>query len=287
MAAAAFRSRTRQEGFMAAAAFRTRILEGGWRRCQGSVVGVLVVLLQAFAGLTHASDAKGKAVHWGYEGAGGPERWAALAPENLKCSQGMRQSPVNILDNDVIVSELEAVQFHYQPSNFRFEHNGHTLQATLEGDNHVIIRGTRFDLLQFHFHAPSEERINHRNFAMVAHLVHRSREGRLAVIAVLLEADGSNPVMDLLWAHLPFEKGEVLHPKSVLLDLAQLLPSERGYYQLTGSLTTPPCTEGVLWTVFQQPVKIRADQARIFLRLVGMNARPVQPLHQRPVRFSR
>lgn len=238
-------------------------------------------------GTSQATEVKGKAVHWSYEGAGGPERWALLGPENLKCAQGTRQSPVNILESEVIVSELESIQFNYQPSSFRFEHNGHTLQATLEGDNHVIIRGMRFDLVHFNFHAPSEERINHRNTAMGAHLVHRSREGRLAVVGVLLDAGGVNPVMDLLWSHLPLEKGEALSPKSALLDLAQLLPSERGYFQFMGSLTTPPCTEGVLWTVFQQPVKIRGDQVSIFLRLVGMNARPVQPLNQRPVRFSR
>jgi carbonic anhydrase len=209
------------------------------------------------------AEGKGKAAHWTYEGAHGPDRWAALAPENAKCSQGKTQSPVNIMDREVIASELESVQFHYQPSPFRFEHNGHTLQVTPSGENYVIIRGTRYDLLQFHFHAPSEERINFRNFSMVAHFVHKSAEGRLAVIGVLLDAGGINPAMD------------------------QLLPKERAYFQFMGSLTTPPCSEGVLWTLFQEPVKIRPEQASVFLKVVGMNARPVQPLNQRIVRYSR
>ncbi|NBT00122.1 MAG: carbonate dehydratase [Betaproteobacteria bacterium] len=248
---------------------------------------LLALALSASFPIHALAEGKGKSAHWTYEGAHGPERWAALAPENAKCSQGKTQSPVNIIDRDVIVSDLESVQFHYQPSPFRFEHNGHTLQVSPTGENYVVIRGTRYDLLQFHFHAPSEERINFRNFSMVAHFVHKSAEGRLAVIGVLLDAGGSNPAMDYLWAHLPLSKGETVQPKSASLDMNQLLPKERGYFQFMGSLTTPPCSEGVLWTLFQEPVKIRPEQASIFLKVVGMNARPVQPLNQRLVRFSR
>ena len=233
------------------------------------------------------AEGKGKAAHWSYEGVHGPEKWAALAPENAKCSQGKVQSPVNIMDREVIVSDLESIQFHYQPSAYRFEHNGHTLQVTPAGENYVVIRGTRYDLLQFHFHAPSEEKINFRNFSMVAHFVHKSAKGALAVVGVLLDAGGSNPAMDHLWAHLPLSKGDTVEPKGATLDMTQMLPTERAYFQFMGSLTTPPCSEGVLWTLFQEPVKIRPEQASIFLKVVGMNARPVQALNQRTVRYSR
>jgi carbonic anhydrase len=122
---------------------------------------------------------------------------------------------------------------------------------------------------------------------MVAHFVHKSAEGRLAVIGVLLDAGGINPAMDYLWAHLPLSKGDTVEPKAASLDMNQLLPKERAYFQFMGSLTTPPCSEGVLWTLFQEPVKIRPEQASVFLKVVGMNARPVQPLNQRIVRYSR
>jgi len=248
---------------------------------------IALMVLAAGLSMSAFADGKGKAAQWAYEGAYGPERWAALSPENAKCSQGTRQSPVNIMDREVIVSELESIQFHYQPSAYRFEHNGHTLQVTPAGENYVVIRGMRYELIQFHFHAPSEERINFRNFSMVAHFVHKNAEGRLAVIGVLLDAGGANPAMDHLWAHLPLSKGDTVEPKTALVDLMQLLPKERAYFQFIGSLTTPPCSEGVLWTLFQEPVKIRPEQASVFLKVVGMNARPVQPLNQRVVRYSR
>lgn len=251
-----------------------------WLKIFAAVCFASAISTQVFA------EGKGKAAHWTYEGVHGPEKWASLAPENAKCSQGTTQSPVNIMDREVIVSELESIQFHYQPSSFRFEHNGHTLQVTPSGENFVVIRGARYDLLQFHFHAPSEERINFRNFSMVAHFVHKSAQGRLAVVGVLLDAGGSNPAMDHLWAHLPLSKGDTVAPKAASLDMNQLLPRDRAYFQFMGSLTTPPCSEGVLWTLFQEPVRIRAEQASVFLKVVGMNARPVQPLNQRVVRFS-
>ncbi|MBM3371503.1 MAG: carbonic anhydrase family protein, partial [Betaproteobacteria bacterium] len=211
--------------------------------------------LAAGLGSQVLAEGKGKAAHWTYEGAHGPERWAALAPENVKCSQGKTQSPVNIMDREVIASELESIQFKYQPSPFRFEHNGHTLQVTPSGENYVIIRGTRYDLQQFNFHAPSEHRINFRNYPMNINFIHKSSEGRLALIGVLLDAGGMNPAMDYLWAHLPLSKGDTVEPKSASLDMNQLLPKERAYFQFMGSLTTPPCSEGVLWTLFQEPVK--------------------------------
>ncbi|MBB2487860.1 carbonic anhydrase family protein [Mitsuaria sp. WAJ17] len=215
----------------------------------------------------------GGELHWAYEGEGGPEHWGDLKPEYRLCASGKRQSPIDIRDG--IRVDLEKIQFDYQPSGFAVLDNGHTIQVNLAPGNSLQVMGRRYELLQFHFHRPSEERINGRQFDMVAHLVHKDADGRLAVVAVLLERGRDQPLVQTVWNNLPLEKGEAL-PAPGQMDLNQLLPEDRGYYTYMGSLTTPPCSEGVLWMVMRQPVQLSASQLNIFGRLYPMNARPVQ-----------
>ncbi|HEY8877049.1 MAG TPA: carbonic anhydrase family protein [Roseateles sp.] len=218
----------------------------------------------------------GKPTHWGYTGDVGPERWAELAPENKLCAVGTRQSPIDIRDG--LSVELEPISFDYRASPFSVIDNGHTVQVNVAPGNGLTVMGRRFELVQFHFHRPSEERVNGRQFEMVAHLLHKDAQGKLAVVAVLLERGPDNkpqPVIQTVWANLPLEKGETL-PAQAQIDLNQLLPAERGYYTYMGSLTTPPCSEGVLWMVMRQPVALTAQQIGIFAKLYPMNARPLQ-----------
>nr|WP_295083449.1 carbonic anhydrase family protein [uncultured Roseateles sp.] len=212
-------------------------------------------------------------VHWGYTGEGAPDRWASLNPEFATCGVGTRQSPIDIREG--IRVDLEKIQFDYRPSNFSVLDNGHTVQVNVAPGNSLQIMGRRFELLQFHFHRPSEERINGRQFDMVAHLVHKDAEGKLGVVAVLLERGRDQPLIQTIWNNLPLEKNEAL-PAQVSIDLNQLLPEDRGYYTYMGSLTTPPCSEGVLWMVMRQPVQLSMNQINIFSRLYPMNARPIQ-----------
>lgn len=218
----------------------------------------------------------GAPAHWGYTGDMAPERWAELAPENRLCAVGTRQSPIDIREG--IAVDLEKIGFDYKPSGFTVLDNGHTVQVSMAPGNGLVVMGRRYELLQFHFHRPSEERVNGRQFDMVAHLVHRDAEGRLAVVAVLLDRaldDRPQPVVQTVWNNLPLEKGEAL-PAPVPIDLSQLLPQDRGYFTFMGSLTTPPCSEGVLWMVMRQPVSLSAQQLAIFAKLYPMNARPLQ-----------
>ncbi len=225
----------------------------------------------------------GGELHWAYEGEGGPERWGELKPEYRLCASGKRQSPIDIRDG--IRVDLEKIQFDYQPSGFAVLDNGHTIQVNIAPGNSLQVMGRRYELLQFHFHRPSEERINGRQFDMVAHLVHKDADGRLAVVAVLLERGRDQPLVQTVWNNLPLEKGEPL-PAPGQMDLNQLLPEDRGYYTYMGSLTTPPCSEGVLWMVMRQPVQLSANQLNIFGRLYPMNARPVQPGSGRLIKES-
>ena len=212
-------------------------------------------------------------IHWSYEGLGGPENWHKLDPGNAACASGLRQSPIDIRDG--IKVDLEPIRFDYRPSSFRIIDNGHTVQVGLNGGT-LTVTGKTYEFVQFHFHKPSEEKVNGQSFDMVAHLVHKADDGKLAVVAVLLERGAENPFIQTLWNSLPLERNlevQVAAP----IDLNALLPAGRNYYTYMGSLTTPPCTEGVLWLVMKQPVAVSPEQISIFSRLYPRNARPVQP----------
>lgn len=240
--------------------------------------GYMLEIAQKEAVLEHAH------IHWGYEGPGAPENWARLDAKNQACASGQRQSPIDIRDG--IKVDLEPIQFDYRPSTFRIIDNGHTIQVNV-ADSRITLTGKTYDLVQFHFHKPSEEKVDGRRFDMVAHLVHKSDEGQLAVVAVLMERGSENPFIQALWNNLPLEKNAPVAPPNVAIDPAKLLPVGRNYYTYMGSLTTPPCTEGVLWLVMKQPVQVSSEQLAIFSRFYSNNARPIQPQSGRIIKEGR
>ena len=222
--------------------------------------------------------------HWSYSGAGGPENWGKLSPENNKCATGTRQSPIDIRDG--VKVELAPVKFDYQAGGYRVVDNGHTIQVNVAPGSTIEVLGRRYELVQFHFHKPAEERVNGRAFDMVAHLVHKDPEGRLAVVAVLLDRGGmAQPLIQTVWNNLPLEKGDEVAARAPL-DLNALLPTDRRYYTYMGSLSEPPCTEGVLWMVMKTPVEVSPEQIAIFSRLYPMNARPIQSVSGRLIKES-
>lgn len=223
-------------------------------------------------------------VHWSYEGEGGPAHWAELKPEYQLCGSGERQSPIDIRDG--IEVDLAPIGFTYQPSGFAVLDNGHTVQVNVGAGNTLEVLGRRYELQQFHFHTPSEELVDGRRFDMVVHLVHKDEVGRLAVVAVLLEKGAGHELVQTVWNNLPLERGLALVAPGAI-DPAGLLPEQRGYYTYMGSLTTPPCSEDVLWMVMRQPVQVSEAQLAIFAKLYPMNARPVQPAHGRLIKQSR
>ena len=223
-------------------------------------------------------------IHWDYEGEGGPDNWSKLRPEYGACASGKRQSPINIRDG--IRVDQPAIDFAWRPSPFRIVDNGHTVQVAVGGSS-LSLLGKNYELVQFHFHRPAEERINSRGFDMVAHFVHKAEDGRLAVVAVLMEKGAENPFVQTLWNYMPLEKNEDVAPPGVAVDPASFLPADRAYYTYMGSLTTPPCTENVQWLVMRQPVQVSAEQIAIFSRLYPNNARPVQPSSGRLIKESR
>jgi carbonic anhydrase len=232
----------------------------------------------------HGGDAHGGEVHWSYEGENGPQNWGKLRPEFSACAIGKRQSPINIEESGTLQGPAEPLQFNYTASSGTVVNNGHTIQVDLSGDNTLTVRGSIYRLLQFHFHTPSEEQVNYRNSAMVAHLVHKNNEGQLAVVAVLLDPGVANALIDKVWTYMPLDTNDRVRMPLGIIDMNELLPKDQRYFQFIGSLTTPPCTEGVLWMVLKQPTQLGREQIRMFQQLFPSNARPVQPVNGRPVR---
>jgi carbonic anhydrase len=222
--------------------------------------------------------------HWSYAGETGPQAWSRLSKDFNVCAIGKRQSPINIEEASTLQGPAEPLQFNYQPSSGTVVNNGHTIQVDLTGDNAVTVRGSRYKLLQFHFHTPSEERVNGQGFAMVAHLVHKNEANQLAVVAVLLEPGVANSLIHQVWTYMPLDSGDRVSMPTGLIDMNALLPKDQRYYQFMGSLTTPPCTEGVLWMVMKQPSPISREQIKLFTQIFPNNSRPVQPLNGRSVR---
>ncbi|PVX38270.1 carbonic anhydrase [Janthinobacterium sp. 78] len=224
-----------------------------------------------------------RGTHWSYEGDSGPANWSKINVDWAKCGNGSRQSPIDIRDGMKV--ELEQISFDYRPSSFSVVDNGHTVQVGVSGGNYITVQNRMFELQQFHFHRPSEERINGKAFEMVVHLVHRDAEGRLAVLALLLERGAPQATIQTVWNNLPLEKFETMQP-TILLDPAEMLPVRRDYYTYMGSMTEPPCSEGVLWLVMKQPVQASPAQMALFSRLYPLNARPIQPANGRIIKES-
>jgi carbonic anhydrase len=221
---------------------------------------------------------------WDYGAEHGPRHWAELNSEYESCGVGKAQSPIDI--RNAVPTQLEPIVFDYHPTPLHVIDNGHTIQVNYEPGSSISVGGRRYDLVQFHFHRPSEEKINGKRYPMVAHLVHKNAEGELAVVAVLLQQGAQNPLVKTLWADLPREKEKEKAMDEVSINAASLLPRSRKYYTFAGSLTTPPCSEGVTWFVLSSPVQVSEAQVARFGKIYSNNARPVQPLNGRTVKVS-
>ena len=223
-------------------------------------------------------DAK-KAPHWDYEGEMGPENWGK---EFAMCGRGRSQSPVDI--RTPFEKTKASVVAAYQNGPLRIINNGHTIQVNVAEGSKLRVDSLPYDLVQFHFHRPSEELVDGKPQAMVVHFVHKNKEGKLAVLGVLLKEGNENPGIKQLWEHAPKKKGPEVAVDGVKFNPANLLPREMEFWSYDGSLTTPPCTEGVKFFILKTPVNISREQVEQFP--FKKNARPVQPLNNRQISAS-
>ena len=220
------------------------------------------------------------APHWGYTGDTGPAYWGELNPEYVLCETGTSQSPVNI--DQASQLDLANIEFSYQPSPLTIVNNGHTIQVTYADGSFIELDGVRYNLKQFHVHAPSEHEINGQLAAMELHLVHKSDDGKIAVVGILFKQGAENAALSPVWAHLPTEAGAE-QTFDAEVDAATLLPADKTSFRYAGSLTTPPCTEGVNWLLMTQAQEISPEQLRQFTAIYDGNNRPVQPLNGREI----
>jgi carbonic anhydrase len=232
----------------------------------------------ALASMAFATYAEEGHHDWDYGKEHGPRHWGE------SCATGKAQSPIDI--RNAVPGKLAPIRFDYHATPLRIIDNGHTIQVNYGSGSGISVADQRYELVQFHFHKPSEEKIDGKGYPMVAHLVHRNSSGALAVVAVLLKQGNSSPLVQTLWANLPAEKEKEKAPAKVSIDAAQLLPRDQAYYTFSGSLTTPPCSEGVTWFVLASPVELSAAQVSRFGKIYDGNARPVQPLNGRAVKSS-
>jgi carbonic anhydrase len=237
-----------------------------------SSVFLIALLLSACAGSATPP-------HWTYEGEEGPAHWGEIDPSFAACGTGKSQYPIDVANP--LEQDLTNISFHYQPSKVNILNNGHTVQVNYDAGSYIELDNSRYDVVQFHYHAPSEHTLDGESFPAELHIVHRNADGNLAVVGVLLKEGSENAAYQPFIRNLPVEKTD---PKDagVTINAIDLLPPVEMTFRYSGSLTTPPCTEGVNWLLMTTPFELSAQQLIALDSLFeGGNNRPVQPINDR------
>lgn len=246
---------------------------------------IVIPLLTACAAdqpqATEATEAPhaAEAPHWGYEGEAGPEHWGELSADYALCATGQQQTPIDLAN--AAQENAPDVAFDYQAAPLHVLNNGHTIQVVSDGSSSITVGETAYSLAQYHFHTPSEHTLNGESFAAELHLVHRDTQDRLAVVGVMIREGAENAAFAPILANLPSEANQEIAPEGITLDAITLVPQSHLAFEYTGSLTTPPCSEGVSWFVLAEPIEMSAEQIAALQDLIGNNNRPIQPLNGR------
>jgi len=246
-----------------------------------SSFGALAISLMAasVAMASGSGSASGPKAHWGYSGAEGPSNWGSLSTAYALCSTGQMQSPINITHPQQ--AGLAGMNIDYRPGALSIVNNGHTIQVNIGKGSSLSVGHASYQLLQFHFHTPSENVIDGKAYPMEVHFVHKDANGHLGVLGVFFKEGAENAALGEIWAKMPGKVNEVRTQKNVIINGRDLLPKNMDYFRFVGSLTTPPCSEGVQWHVAKTPIEASAAQISQFTKLIGNNARPVQHLGHR------
>lgn len=219
---------------------------------------------------------------WKYVGENGPAKWGKLNNTSQACSMGRRQSPVDIDENIVKKNKsLPKINFSYLSIPLEIDNNGHTIQINYPKGSNISIGNASAELLQFHFHTPSEHAFDGKRSEMEVHFVNKKEDGSLAVVGILMKKGKKNKALEALFKHFPKKKGTHEMVTNALISPMDFIPKDDEYYTYTGSLTTPPCSEPVTWYVLKEKIELSFDQIKKFRKLFPMNSRPLQSLSQR------
>ena len=224
---------------------------------------------------------------WAYAGANGPAKWGKLDKAYAACASGELQAPIDIPDADARKGDLAPILFNYKASPLRIVDDGHTIQMNYAPDSWITVAGKRYQLASIDFHKPGEMKVSGKTYDMSAHLVHKDKDGKVAIVAVLFDQGVENPTIKTLWTYLPLNRGKESVVDGVSVNASGLLPQAKEYYSFAGSLSAPPCTENVAWYVLRTPVHLSTEQIARFTKAYPMNARPVQPVNGRDIVGSR
>jgi carbonic anhydrase len=241
---------------------------------------VLFILISFALGACGAQAEEHQTPHWTYEGEEGPEHWGELDPAYGICNAGKSQSPIDI--SSPSEKDLANIVFNYQTGEMNILNNGHTVQVNYDAGSYIELDAVRYDLLQFHYHSPSEHVIDGKSFPAELHLVHKNAEGQLAVVGLLLEEGAENLAFDPFINNLPAEETEG-KDTGVTINATEFLPTIQTTFRYSGSLTTPPCSEGVNWLVMTTPVELSSAQLGKLDELFENNNRPLQAINDRSV----
>lgn len=241
---------------------------------------IMTVFVGVFFLASPFSEASGGKAHWSYSGHSGPNNWGNLSPEYFLCREGKHQSPIDISRTEP--NKLHPIKTHYNGTPVKVLNNGHAIQVNYNPGSYMAIGSHKYNLLQFHFHSPSENTVNGRPFDMEMHLVHKADNGQIAVLAVFLKKGKNNTALQKIWDSMPASVGQT-KSSGASINVTELLPSTESYWHFTGSFTTPPCTEHVVWIVLQNTVTVSESQVNKFLSIIGEDARPVQPVNWRTI----
>lgn len=245
-----------------------------------------LIVLAAFAMGMAATATAQSGANWNYEGKTGPLAWGKLDPSYRACSKGHEQSPVDIRRAH-LDKALQPIEFHYISGPVMLENDGRTILVKVDPGSYMVAGGVRYELVGIDFHHPSEEAVNGKLTDMDVQLLHKSADGKMAVVAVRLVEDRGNPnaLLATLWQHLPAAAGKT-EKVTEMVNPGGLLPTDRGYWTYTGSLTTPPCTENVQWFILEQEMTVSREQLRAFTAMFRVNSRPLQDLHGRKLKAN-
>lgn len=233
--------------------------------------------------VTSRAPSAGHGAAWAYTGANGPSHWSGVSAKYAACGEGVAQSPINLTVANAAGASAGNIDFVYNPTPLRILNNGHTIQLNYDEGSSMTVEGETFQLLQFHFHAPSEHAVNGELADLELHMVHRNDDGELGVVGVLMNAGDENLALREIWQNMPRDvSAERVRDRNVI-NVRDFLPRSANYYRYMGSLTTPPCSEGVNWFVMSDPIEVSREQVEAFSGVIGPNNRPVQEVNNRLV----
>lgn len=237
------------------------------------VIGIWIASIMASLAVASSHNA-----HWSYSKETGPTHWGDLSEKFFLCKEGKNQSPIDI--DRVVEAELPKLDIVYSGNSVSVVNNGHTIKIETQGTNRVVVDGITFNLKQFHFHTPSENFIKGKQFPMEAHFVHLDKDNNILVIGIMFKEGKRNVALDKFLSKV----SKKINQKVLLDEMfnpAELFPKKLDYYRFNGSLTTPPCSEGVRWIVLKNSVEASADQLEAMRKIMGKNNRPIQPINAR------